>query len=305
METPNKATKKRLVLFVVFTFVIAWILFLLVPILGIPYGTGNSIILVAAAMFAPTLGSILTRLVTKEGFQNMYLRPKFKGNIRYYLLVFFGPTLLLFISAAVYFLIFPASFDPNLTTLKALTAASGSTAMPAEQILWVSLLQVIVLGPIINIIPTLGEELGWRGYLLPRLRELHSDRKALLISGVIWGVWHAPVIVLGHNYGTEYFGHPWLGILAMVVFCVMLGIIEGYITIKLQSAIPAAMIHSTVNAGAGLPVYLAKPGFNALLGPAITGIVGGLPFLLLAAFLFVKARAPQNAAVPEGISKLE
>lgn len=304
MEHTNKATKKRLILFIAFTFVIAWILFLLVPILGMPYGTGSSILLVAAAMFAPALGSILTRWVTKEGFQNMYLRPRFKGNIRYYLLVFFGPTLLLFVSAAIYFLILPGSFDPALTTLKELTAG-GPAAMPAEQVLLLSLLQVIVLGPIINIVPTLGEELGWRGYLLPKLQHFHSDRAALLVSGAIWGIWHAPVIVLGHNYGTEYFGYPWLGVLAMVIFCMVLGVIEGYITIKLQSAIPAAMIHSTVNAGAALPVYLAKPGFNPLLGPAITGIIGGLPLLILAGFLFIKAGKLRSETIPDAASKPE
>lgn len=301
----GKATKRRLLVFAAFTFGIAWVLFLLVPILGFSYGSLPSIILVAAAMFAPTLGNILTRWVTKEGFRNMYLRPHFKGHIRHYLLVFFGPTLLLFLSAAVYFLIVPGSFDPTLTLLTDLAAANGALSMPAEQMLLASALQVIVLGPIINVIPTLGEELGWRGYLLPKLRELHSNRTALLISGAIWGIWHAPVIILGHNYGTEYVGYPWLGILSMVLFCLALGVIEGYVTIKLKSAIPAAMIHSTVNAGAGIAVYLAKPGFNPLLGPAITGVIGGLPFLLLAVFLFVKIGAEVNKATTEIVSMPE
>ena len=75
----------------------------------------------------------------------------------------------------------------------------------------------------------------------------------------------------------------------MIVFCVVLGMIEGYISIKLQSAIPAAMIHSTVNAGAALPLYLIKGSYNTLLGPAITGLVGGLPFIILAVILFIKA----------------
>ncbi|WP_444641135.1 hypothetical protein ACRQU7_12145 [Caproiciproducens sp. R1] len=96
-----------------------------------------------------------------------------------------------------------------------------------------------------------------------------------------------PVIVMGHNYGTSYWGYPWLGIIAMIVFCVILGTIEGYISIKLQSAIPAAMIHSTVNAGAALPILLIKGSYNTLLGPAITGIIGGLPFIALAVILLI------------------
>ncbi len=304
MEAPKNMTKKRLILFTLFTFAIAWALFLLVPILGLPYGTGNSILLVAAAMFAPALGSVLTRLATKEGFSNMYLRLHFKGNVRYYLLAFFGPTLLLFLSGAVYFLLVPGAFDPALTTFRSLIAQGGS-GMSAEQALLISCLQVALIGPIINIIPTLGEELGWRGYLLPKLRESRSDRTALLISGAIWGIWHAPVIVMGHNYGTDYPGYPWLGVVAMIVFCMVLGVIEGYITIKVNSVIPAAMIHSTINAGAALPIYLAKPGLNPILGPAITGIVGILPFLLVAVFLFYKVGTLQKLAAADAVSKPE
>ena len=75
----------------------------------------------------------------------------------------------------------------------------------------------------------------------------------------------------------------------MTGFCVVLGIIEGYMSIKLQSAIPAAMIHSSVNAGAGLSLYLIKGSYNTLLGPAITGLIGGLPFIVLAVILLMKA----------------
>ncbi len=295
MNTKFQGTKLRLKLFVVFTFVIAWILFLLIPVLGIPYGQIGSILFAAAAMFAPTAGNILTRLVTKEGFRDMYLRPRFKGNWKYYALAFFGPSAMLLISGAVYFLLFPGTFDPDLTILKTIAEKNGSISMSAGQMLLISIAQIVVIGPIINIIPTLGEELGWRGYLLPKLRETYSDRKALVITGVIWGVWHAPVIAQGHNYGTDYWGFPYLGILMMVVFCVSLGIIEGYVTIKTKSAIPAAMIHSAFNAGAGLPIYMAKSGYNALLGPTMAGLIGGLPLILLAAVLFFKSNPKANS----------
>ncbi|MDD4541689.1 MAG: CPBP family intramembrane metalloprotease [Eubacteriales bacterium] len=219
----------------------------------------------------------------------MYLRPHFKGHVKDYLLLYFGPTVLLFLSGAVYFLIFPASFDPELTTLQGQVASTGMQGLTASTLLIVQVLTVVVIGPIINIIPTMGEELGWRGYLLPKLRMFLSDRAALIITGAIWGIWHLPVIVMGHNYGTDYWGYPWLGILAMIFFCVVLGTIEGYISIKLQSAIPAAMIHSTVNAGAALPIYMLKGSYNTLLGPAIVGLIGGLPFIVSAVIFLIKS----------------
>ena len=289
MKSEKAANKKCLIIFVSLAVVIAWCIFSLIPILGMTYGQGFSVIILAAAMFAPALSSILTRLITKEGFKNMYLRPNFKGHIKTYLLVYFGPTLLLFLSMALYFLIFPKNFDSGLTVLQQAAAASGTAGMSAGTILLLQVLVVVFAGPIINIIPTMGEELGWRGYLLPKLRGLMSDRAALVVTGVIWGLWHAPVIAMGHNYGTGYWGFPWLGILTMTVFCVVLGIIEGYVSIKLNSAIPAAMIHSLVNAGAGLPLYLIKGEYNVLLGPAITGLVGIIPFAVLAVILLIKA----------------
>ena len=287
MEQKNILVKKRIALFVGLTYVISWIVFMLIPLFGLTYGGPGSIIIMASAMFVPALCSILTRLITKEGFGNLYLRPHFKGNIKKYLLVFFGPTVLLFISMAVYFLIFPGGFDKELTILNGLAASKPGLTM--NMLLLSMVLTIVITGPVINIIPTLGEELGWRGYLLPKLRSAVSDRAALIISGVIWGVWHAPIIAMGHNYGTEYWGHPWLGILTMIVFCVVLGTIEGYAAIRFESAIPAAMIHSSVNAGAGFAIYLTKAGFNPLLGPSITGLAGMIPFAALAALILFKA----------------
>ena len=288
MQQEKLETKKRLILFIVLTIVITWIIFLLIPICGLTYGSGYSVIILASAMCVPALCNLLTRLITKEGFKNMYLRPQFKGHVKDYLLVYFGPAILLLLSGTVYFMIFPNSFDPELTTLKGLVASGGNQGLNASNLLMIQVLIFIVIGPIVNIIPTLGEELGWRGYLLPKMRVFLSDRASLMITGLIWGIWHLPIIVMGHNYGTDYWGYPFLGILAMIIFCISLGVIEGYVSIKLQSAIPAAMIHSTVNAGAALPIYLLKGSYNTLLGPAVTGLIGGLPLIIIAVILFFK-----------------
>ncbi|MGE5678623.1 MAG: hypothetical protein ACM3ZR_11265, partial [Pseudomonadota bacterium] len=142
MEQEKMAAKKRLIIFIVLTIVIAWIVFLLIPILGLTYETGLSVVILAAAMFVPALSSILTRIITKEGFGNMYLRPHFKGHIKDYLLVYFGPTVLLFLGGVVYFLIFPGSFDPELTALKGLIAASGKHGLNASSLLLVQALTV-------------------------------------------------------------------------------------------------------------------------------------------------------------------
>ena len=60
------------------------------------------------------------------------------------------------------------------------------------------------MSPIVNIIACLGEEVGWRGFLLPNLLEKFTPIKATLLTGFIWGVWHAPMIAMGYNYGLNY-----------------------------------------------------------------------------------------------------
>ncbi|MDD4775770.1 MAG: hypothetical protein PHG75_04610 [Syntrophomonas sp.] len=118
MEQLRMMAIKRLAWFITLAFLIAWLIFAMIPLQGLTYGTGVTIFIVMAGMFAPALANLLTRLITKQGFGDMLLRPNFKGQVGTYLLVFFGPTVLLLVSAAFYFLVFPGSYDPQFTTLQ-------------------------------------------------------------------------------------------------------------------------------------------------------------------------------------------
>lgn len=288
MDNSEIMVKKRVTWFVALSIFTGWVTISLIPLLGLDYGEKISVLILMAMMFTPAISNLLTRIITKEGYKNMHIRPNLKGNKIKYLLIYFGSTILLLLGGIVYFLVFPHMLDANLEQLNKMLAANGPTGLTPISMLIITILQVALIGPIINIIPTMGEELGWRGYLLPKLREIYSDRIALVVSGAIWGIWHLPAIVMGHNYGTDYIGYPWLGVLAMIIFCIILGIIEGYAAIKLESAVPAAMIHSTLNAGAAIPILLTRGEYNPLVGPAITGVVGGIPFIILAIVLFIK-----------------
>ena len=119
--------------------------------------------------------------------------------------------------------------------------------------------------------------------MMPRLLAITTPGKALTAGGVIWGLWHAPLIALGHNYGTDYPGYPWLGIAAMCVFCIAIGILLTWLTVKTESCIPAAVAHGALNGVFSVGVLFTADGGNPFIGPAPTGIVGGLPMLVLAA----------------------
>ena len=135
---------------------------------------------------------------------------------------------------------------------------------------------------------SLGEEWGWRGYLLPKLLPL-GQWPALLISGAIWGIWHAPLIVLGANYP----GHPVLGILVMTINCMIVGTILGWTRLATGSIWPAVLGHAGFNASAGAAYIFGRAGVEYDQAQVtLAGWTGWIVPLLLIALLMVTRRLP-------------
>lgn len=275
----HKITKKHTILFCVITFTLTWLLAALIPVMGLTYAVIESLVILTLCMFMPALGNVLTRLITKQGFHDFKLAPKFKGNGRNYLFAYFSFIILVYLGVLVYYLIYREQFD-----LTASVMWDSAPDMQAAQI--INLIVVTAISPIINVIPTLGEELGWRGYLLYGLKDSCGSMKAVLFTGVIWGIWHAPMIAMGHNYGTDYPGYPYLGILMMIVFCIFVGVIEGYVTLRTDSALPAAICHSAINGLGSIGIlFCGTTEYQMLIGPAYVGIISFMPTILFAVYI--------------------
>lgn len=288
---------KRIVLFLVITFVLTYgvEIFIIAPLAG-STDVNQAMLaqsMIAGVMLIPAIGVVLTRLITKEGFigKNLYVSLEIKKNLKYYLFAWFGFAFLVLFGAALYFLVFPRQFDGNMGYAAAvLNAQKGDNPFSTEEIRQIMLMQVvqgILLSPFVNLINCFGEEWGWRGYLLPRMLKRFSVVPTLLLSGVIWGLWHAPLTIMGHNYGVGYPGFPYTGILAMCLFCTVMGIILSYITIKTESCVPAIIGHGMLNGFSAIGIYftsLENP-FRIFLGPTPVGLIGGSGFILVAAFL--------------------
>ena len=121
----------------------------------------------------------------------------------------------------------------------------------------------LIAGITVNAIAAFGEEYGWRNYLVGALREVKFWKAALFI-GIVWGIWHFPLIMMGHNYPNE----PYWGVLLMVVMCILLGVIELYFVLKSKSMVVAPIMHGTVNAVSGLTIYFTLGGNDFLNGMA-------------------------------------
>ncbi len=147
-------------------------------------------------------------------------------------------------------------------------AASQLEHLPINVIV-LAFLSAPVMGFTINGLFGLGEELGWRGLLQRELAPLGFARAGALI-GAIWGLWHAPLILLGHNFPA----HPRLGVLVMIAACIPLGIVFSWLALRAQTVIAAAVAHGTFNALAGVPMMTVKGGANIeILQLGYAGIV--------------------------------
>jgi membrane protease YdiL (CAAX protease family) len=238
---------------------------------GIPPILGQYVI--AGVMWVPALATVITiKLITREGFGITNLR---LGPFKPYLFSALIIPLAFAVTYGMTWLLGLGQPDWNLNALSELMASSGadvSTMPPASTLLIILFTSSIILGPTINGIFGFGEELGWRGYLLPKLMPLGKVR-AYLILGVIWGLWHAPLVLLGFNYP----GYPLLGVVWMCALTTALGIFLNEMTLRYKSSILAGSIHGAFN-GQGYGIWRQLfPAVNPLLG-GMTGIIGILVF---------------------------
>jgi membrane protease YdiL (CAAX protease family) len=119
----------------------------------------------------------------------------------------------------------------------------GSTAsLPPMALLGATFFSMVITGPLLGLIITFGEEYGWRGYLQSELVHLGRIRGVGLL-GIIWGIWHWPVVWMGYNFP----GQPVLGSVLMVAFTVLLAYFLAYAVFKSKGVWTAAYLHGLLN----------------------------------------------------------
>lgn len=282
--------RKALTWFLVLTILFSWPLFL-APLLLRDMEPVNAQLAIqglwALAMWGPGLAAILTTTwVMKRPFHSLNL--KRLGPKRFYLWAWFLFPILSILGGLFTLLFGIAQLDLEFTAIRAaLASVAGAGNVPPGLIIAIQIAIAILVAPFINILFALGEELGWRGFLLPQLMPL-GQWKAILLSGVIWGLWHAPVIAQGHNYP----GYPVAGIFMMIVLCVLLAIIFSWLYLNTHSPWVAALAHGSVNAVAGLPVLFFQPGFNLAFGGTLAAPTAWIGMALFVGWLMYTKRLP-------------
>ena len=289
--TPDRLERRRIGVFLLVAFGVSWATALVIWQTGgltdspeIADGiTLATILLPTAYMFGPAIGAVAARLATDEGWQHHRLRPNFEGTVWVYAAAWLAPAGLIVVGAALYFAVFPGQFDPTMAAFRQQLAAAGVPIDPTL-LAAIQIVAALTVAPLINGLVAFGEEFGWRAYLYPKLRPL-GRRRAIVLSGVIWGVWHWPVIAMGYNYGFGYPGFPWTGMLAFLAFTVGAGTFLAVLTEREGSVWPASIGHGAINAIAGVALLFAAGQPMRLLGPTPVGVLAALPWLALAVWL--------------------
>ncbi len=176
--------------------------------------------------------------------------------------------------------------DPSLRS----TAEAQLAALPPLYVLLPLLLvQSLVAGTTINALAAYGEEAGWRGWMHEELAPLGFWSRTL-VTGVLWGLWHTPLILQGHNYPD----HPVLGVVLMVGMCVGLSGPMAALRERTESVLSAAIFHGTFNAVASFPILFVVGGDDRTVG--VTGAAGLLVLVLVNGALVLLRRQKASSS---------
>jgi membrane protease YdiL (CAAX protease family) len=221
---------KGITVYLFLAFGVAWIPLAIQWFLGLRSLTDDAtlldyavfILITLPTSFAPAIGAIVVRKwITHEGFADSGLRLNLRREWRYYLFALLYPVIV--VSATV-ILVFLAGVErPDFSAVTV-----------------TSLLQMVVIA-IVSTPIVWGEEFGWRGYLQVRLFA-EKPLWAAVVTGLIWGVWHYPMILMGYIFS----GNP-LGLLLYPINMIITSIIYGWLRVQSGSVWSASLAHATGN----------------------------------------------------------
>ncbi len=267
----NRKTAKSIAIFLLICLPVTWIL-MGIGLCANDEGQNPKLYntMINIGTFMPAIAGVLACFIRKEKIGSLMLLPRLRDNGGLYLIAIFGGALLSVMQEPFIMLIFP----------EVEKLAAG--AMPN---LFFMLLIVTVTGTV-SFIALMGEEIGWMGYLYPKMEKLFGVTISLILMGIIRGLWHI-VMIFGMFPDT---GEAAKSLIILSASNILLGSVLVYFTKKSGSVIPASIIHSLTNTvPAALSMYLVVDNdmyekYNTkiqLIGLIPAAIVGVICYVLL------------------------
>jgi len=251
--------RHQVIAFVALTFAISWAIWWGMASLSLGIATSGGAVLNVIALSGPSITALILSAVLGGGS----LRRLLDGfsiagaSAKWPIVALVLPLGMILVAIAISILAFGAP-APVITI-----AVVGTLAWEFVRVLFLG-------GP-------LGEELGWRGFALPRLQARHTAYRASLLLGLIWGVWHIPLYFVP---GTGQFDtvsggtHPAFAIGAFVVWTIGLSILFTWLFNETRgSLIVVVLFHTSINLGAFVPAAVGSTGAASFLYAIVTWIV--------------------------------
>jgi len=293
--------RKLIVWFLIIAFGISWPLFLLPMAFGPPGSQVRQIVSMVAwavAMWGPGLAAIVvTHFLAGQKLSTLNLgrlRPEGRSTWRPYLWAWLLPPALAIVTGLLTLALGAGRLDLEFTAIReAMAQAPGGKMIPAGMVVAIQLVFSLTLAPLFNCIFALGEELGWRGFLLPHLLPL-GRWKAIFLSNAIWGIWHAPAILQGLNYPNR----PLLGVFMMIAFCLLMGTVLSWLYLQTKSPWTPTLAHASLNATAGLPMLFLTD-VNISIGGTVSSVIGWIGLATFVGWLVLSRRLEIKQTVDE------
>ncbi len=226
----TKETRKQLWLFLLLCFLSTGIFMFCINRLDSTMVDVKAQALYGIVCFCPAIAALVVGLMCKVRLREYGLLPHLDKNIGVYVF-------------AVLFAICIALIDDPL---RALCFPQVMHFENVDMVMLVFQILFMIMSSVMAFFVLLGEEIGWLGFLFPRLENLHGTVFAVIIMGVVRGLWHLP-LMLGMN--MEHWLVP---LLTLIVSNILLGSVLVYVTKKSSSIIPATIMHSLENGLAGV-----------------------------------------------------
>lgn len=201
-------------------------------------------IYVGALMLSPALASLITLKIRKRPISSLPWR---LTELKYLRRSYITP--IVYVSIA-YVLIWLFGFG-NLINTERIVQWSDELGIESTNqtlVIVVMIFLLLTVGVIKNLGATLGEEIGWRGFLIFELRKVMSFKALAIVSGIIWAIWHFPLINLIYGSGENLLLH----MAAFTIMIIGISVILAYYTFKSNSLWPAVLYHSVHN------IYIQK-----------------------------------------------
>ena len=222
MESTSRATprlKQELATYLLLTFGLSSIFYyIMASAHSLSVGGGYYVFML---MWCPGTSALITRLIFQK---NVRGEGWTWGDSRYELLAYVLPILYAVVAYAAVWL--------------------AGLGKPDTSLFHTPVWKFLLLGTGSNLLAALGEELGWRGFLVPKLAEGWSFTTTALVSGIIWSCWHMPLIIAAdYNGGT---GAPY-SIACFAVMVIGISFPLAWIRLRSKSVWPAALLHASHN----------------------------------------------------------